>query len=53
LSQQQATAKEQLDTMRKATSDQDYSEAHKQFDTAIGEMEDGVAQARKQLRTSE
>ena len=26
LSQQQATAKEQLDTMRKATSDQDYSE---------------------------
>jgi hypothetical protein len=39
--------------MRKATSDQDYSEARKQFDTAIGEMEDGVAQARKQLRTSE
>ena len=53
LSQQQATAKEQLDTMRKATSDQDYSEARKQFDTAIGEMEDGVAQARKQLHTSE
>jgi hypothetical protein len=53
LSQQQATAKEQLDTMRKATNDQDYTEARKQFDTAIGEMEDSVAQARKQLRTSE
>jgi hypothetical protein len=52
LGQQQATAKEQLATMRKASSEKDYSEARKQFDTTIGDMEDGVAQARKQLRTS-
>jgi hypothetical protein len=53
LNQQQATAKEQLATMKKATSSKDYSEARKQFDATIGEMEDGVAQARKQLRGSE
>jgi hypothetical protein len=52
LNQQQATAKEQLTTMRRATSEKDYSEARKQFDTTIGEMEDGVAQAQKQLRGS-
>jgi hypothetical protein len=52
LGQQQATAKEQLATMRKATSTKDYSEARKQFDSTIGDMEDGVAQARKQLRSS-
>jgi hypothetical protein len=50
LNQQQTTAKEQLATMRRATSEKDYSEARKQFDTMIGEMEDGVTQARKQLR---
>jgi hypothetical protein len=53
LNQQQATAKEQLATMKTASSSKDYSEARKQFDTTIGEMEDGVAQARKQLRGSE
>jgi hypothetical protein len=52
LSQQQTAANEQLATMRKATSEKDYSEARKQFDTTIGEMEDGVAQARKQLHSS-
>ena len=50
LTQQQATAKEQLATMKKATNAKDYDDAHKQFDKTIGEMEDGVAQARKQLR---
>jgi hypothetical protein len=53
LSQQQATAKEQLATMRKATSEKDYSEARKQFDATVGEMEDGIAQARKQLPASQ
>jgi hypothetical protein len=53
LNQQQATAKERLASMRKATNSEDYSEARKQFDTTIGQMEDGVAQARKQLRASE
>jgi hypothetical protein len=52
LNQQQAKAKEQLTTMRRATSEKDYSEARKQFDTTIGEMEEGVAQAQKQLRGS-
>jgi hypothetical protein len=52
LNQQQATAKERMATMRRATTEKDYSEARKQFDTTIGEMEDGVAQARKQLRGS-
>jgi hypothetical protein len=50
LSQQQASAKEQLATMKKATNAKDYSDARKQFDTTMGEMEDRVAQARKQLR---
>jgi hypothetical protein len=50
LTQQQATAKEQLVTMKKATNAKDYDDARKQFDKTIGEMEDGVAQARKQLR---
>jgi methyl-accepting chemotaxis protein len=50
LTQQQATAKEQLATMKKATIAKDYDDARKQFDKTIGEMEDGIAQARKQLR---
>ena len=50
LAQQQATAKEQLATMKKATNAKDYDDARKQFDKTMGEMEDGVAQARKQLR---
>jgi hypothetical protein len=50
LTQQQATAKEQLATLKKATNANDYADARKQFDKTIGEMEDGVAQARKQLR---
>src|SRR6266513_2629570 len=50
LTQQQATAKEQLATMKKATNAKDYDDARKQFDKTMGEMEDGVAQARKQLR---
>jgi hypothetical protein len=50
LTQQQATAKEQLATMKKPTNAKDYDDARKQFDKTIGEMEDGIAQARKQLR---
>jgi trehalose-6-phosphate synthase len=50
LTQQQATAKEQLATMKEATNAKDYDDARKQFDKTIGEMEDGIAQARKQLR---
>jgi hypothetical protein len=50
LTQQQATAKERLATMKKTNSAKDYSDARKQFDKTIDEMEDGVTQARKQLR---
>jgi hypothetical protein len=50
LTQQQATAKEQLATMKEVTNAKDYDDARKQFDKTIGEMEDGVAKARKQLR---
>ena len=50
LNQQQAAAREELANMRKTTNAKDYSEARKRFDTTIGEMEDGAAQARKQLR---
>jgi len=50
LSQQQATAENQLAKLKKTAGTQDYAEARKQFDKTIGEMEDGIAQARKQLR---
>jgi hypothetical protein len=50
LSRQQATADEQLTRVKGAAGTEDYSEARKQFDTTIDEMEDGVAQVRKQLR---
>jgi hypothetical protein len=50
LSQQQATAKGELANMKKTASANDYSDARKRFDSTIGEMEDGIAQARKQLR---
>ena len=49
LSAQQATAEEELSRVKEAAGTEDYSEARKQFDTTINEMEDGVAQARKQL----
>ncbi len=50
LSQQQATAEGELTRVKEAAGTEDYSAARKQFDTTIGEMEDGIAQARKQLR---
>jgi trehalose-6-phosphate synthase len=50
LSQQQATAEDQLAKVKSTTGTDDYSEARKQFDTTIDAMEDGIAQARKQLR---
>ncbi len=50
LSQQRATAENQLAKLKKTAGTQDYAEARKQFDKTIGEMEDGIAQARKQLR---
>jgi hypothetical protein len=50
LSQQQATAKEELARMKKTTDEKDYADARKRFDKTIDEMEDGVAQARKKLR---
>jgi trehalose-6-phosphate synthase len=50
LSQQQVTAQDQLAKMKSTTGTDDYSEARKQFDTTIDAIEDGIAQARKQLR---
>jgi gas vesicle protein len=50
LSQQQATAEGELTRVKEAAGTEDYSAARKQFDTTIDEMEDGIAQARKQLR---
>ena len=52
LSQQQAKAEGELTRVKEAAGTDDYSEARKQFDTTIGEMEDGIAQARKQLHGS-
>ena len=50
LSQQHATAKEEFAKLKKtATGTKDYADARKEFDKTIGEMEDGLAQARKQL----
>jgi hypothetical protein len=50
LRKQQATAEDQLARVKSTAGTEDYSEARKQFDTTIDEMEDGIAQARKQLR---
>jgi hypothetical protein len=50
LSQQQTTAEGELARVKETAGTEDYSAARKQFDTTIGEMEDGIAQARKQLR---
>jgi hypothetical protein len=50
LSQQQTTAEGELASVKEAAGTEDYSAARKQFDTTISEMEDGIAQARKQLR---
>ena len=50
LSQQQATAEGELTRVKEAVGTEDYSVARKQFDTTIDEMEDGIAQAQKQLR---
>jgi len=50
LSQQQATAEGELTRVKEAAGTEDHSAARKQFDTTIDEMEDGIAQARKQLR---
>ena len=52
LSEQQTKAEGELTRVKEAAGTDDYSEARKQFNTTIGEMEDGIAQARKQLRGS-
>ena len=49
LSQQHATAKEEFAKLKKTAGTKDYADARKEFDKTIGEMEDGLAQARKQL----
>ncbi len=49
LSQQHATAKEELARVKEAAGTKDYTAARKQFDTTIDKLEDGIAQARKQL----
>jgi hypothetical protein len=50
LSQQHATAKEEFAKLKKTAGTKDYADARKEFDKTIDEMEDGLAQARKQLR---
>jgi predicted nucleic acid-binding Zn-ribbon protein len=50
LSQQHATAKEGLARVKEASGTKDYTQARKQLDETIGQMEDGLAEARKQLR---
>lgn len=50
LSRQHATAKEELARLKTTTDAKDYAEARKQLDKTIGQMEDGLAEARKQLR---
>ena len=50
LSQQHATAKEEFAKLKKTAGTKDYAGARKEFDKTIDEMEDGLAQARKQLR---
>ena len=52
LTQQQARAQGELTRVKEAAGTDDYSEARNQFDTTIGEMEEGIAQARKQLHGS-
>lgn len=49
LNQQQTTAEGELTRVKEGAGTEDYSEARKQFDSTIGDMEDGIAQARKQL----
>jgi hypothetical protein len=49
LSQQQATAEGELARVKEAAGTKDYTEARKQFDTTIDKLEEGIAQARKQL----
>ncbi len=49
LSQQHATAKEEFTKLKKTAGTKEYSDARKEFDKTIGEIEDGLAQARKQL----
>jgi hypothetical protein len=50
LSQQHATAKEEFVKLKKTAGTKDYADARKEFDKTIDELEDGLAQARKQLR---
>ena len=50
LSQQHATAKEEFAKLKKTAGTKDYADARKEFDKTIDEMENGLAQARKQLR---
>jgi hypothetical protein len=52
LSQQQAKAEGELTRVKETAGTDDYSEARKELNTTIGDMEDGIAQARKQLRGS-
>ena len=50
LSHQRATAKEEFAKLKKTVGTKDYADARKEFDKTIDELEDGLAQARKQLR---
>jgi hypothetical protein len=50
LGQQQTMAEGELARVKEAAGTEEYSAARKQFDGTIGDMEDGIAQARKQLR---
>jgi len=50
LSRQHAAAKEKLARLKTTNDAKDYAEACKQLNKTIGQMEDGLAEARKQLR---
>jgi hypothetical protein len=50
LSQQQTTAEGELARVKETAGTEDYPAARKQFNTTIDEMENGIAQAQKQLR---
>ncbi len=49
LSEHQTKAEGELARVKQSAGTEDYSQARKQFDTTVDEMEDGIAQARKQL----
>ena len=50
LTQQHATAERELSRLENARSKKNYTEAREQFNKTVEEIEEGLAQARKQLR---